>query len=105
MPSSNVLNSIRKDIETYSEKFLGIVENSEFKNTFPSIGSESLKRVPQGFNPDSPVAEYLKLKHITPNHSLPNQVLVSDELLTYTTNIYKKMLPLIEFLNEAIEQN
>lgn len=105
MPSSNVLNSIRKDMETYPEEFMGIVEGEDFKNIFPSIGSESLKRVPRGFSTDSPVADYLKLKHITPTHNITNQVLESDEFLSYITNIYKKMLPLIEFLNEAIEQN
>lgn len=105
MPSSSVLSSIRKDMETYPEEFMGIVEGEDFKNTFPSIGSESLKRVPQGFSTDSPVANYLKLKHITPTHSLSNQMLASDEFFDYATNIYKRMLPLIEFLNEAIEQN
>lgn len=105
MPSSSVLNSIRKDIETYPEKFLEIVESADFKNTFASIGSESLKRVPHGFSPNSTVAEYLKLKHITPNHKLNDQMLGSDEFLSYATEVYKKMFPLIDFLNEAIEQN
>ncbi|MDD2195859.1 MAG: DUF2461 domain-containing protein [Bacteroidales bacterium] len=104
-PSSSVLNSIRKDMETYPEEFMGIVESKDFINTFPSIGSESLKKVPRGFSPDSPVANYLKLKHITPTHSVSNQMLVSNEFLAYAISAYKRMLPLIEFLNEAIEQN
>jgi len=105
MPESSVLRAIRSDVETYPERFIDIVESKSFKSTFNSIGFDSLKKVPKGFSTDSPVAEYLKLKHFTPTHKLSNQTVLSDNLLDYTVEVYKKMLPLIEFLNEAIEHS
>lgn len=104
MPQPQILRKIRSDIETYADNFKAIVEEKNFVNTFSSLGEESLKRVPQGFSPDSPVAQYLKLKHITPSHRLSNEDLLLPDAFTTIVNMYKVMYPLIEFLNTAIEQ-
>lgn len=104
MAETNILKKIRSDIETYSDNFLEIVENKNFKNSFVNLGDESLKKVPQGFSPDSPVAQYLKLKHITPHHPLEDQDVTKEDAFDRIVEIYRVMFPLISFLNTAIEQ-
>jgi uncharacterized protein (TIGR02453 family) len=104
MAPNAILKRIREDIDYNAEKFLSIVENLGFKNSFSSIGDESLKRVPSGFSPESSVAKYLKLKHITPIHFLSNEDILSENLLIVLGDLYKLMFPLICFLNRSIEE-
>jgi uncharacterized protein (TIGR02453 family) len=104
MAEPSILKKIRQEIDIYSEEFIAIVEESLFKKTFINLGDEKLKRVPQGFSSDSPVAEYLKLKHITPHRPLSNDELTNQNLLGLTVDVFKTMYPLIHFLNSAIEE-
>jgi uncharacterized protein (TIGR02453 family) len=104
MAEPNTMRKVRMDIETYQEKFLEIVENKYFQNTFSSLGNESLKRVPQGFSPQSPVAQYRMLKHITPTHFLSDKALEDPKLLGSVVDLFRAMYPLVDFINIAIEQ-
>lgn len=103
MAPNPILKKIREDIDFYHEGFREIVESEDFQKTFTSIGSESLKRVPSGFSPDSPVAKYLMLKHITPSRPLSTNEVLDTNLIEKISSNYKLMFPLITFLNRAIE--
>jgi uncharacterized protein (TIGR02453 family) len=103
MAQPQIMRRVREEIVDYSEKFLEIIEHSGFKSSFSSLGEDSLKRVPQGFNSNPLVTKYLILKHITPHHNLTINDLSSPLLLDYSISIFKEMFPLIEFLNNAIE--
>lgn len=103
MAQPQVLKKIRSEMETYSDSFLEIVTEKNFKKTFESLGNESLKKVPQGFSSDSPVAEYLKLKHITPYHPVSDNILLNENLFEKVVGVFKVMHPIIAFLNTAIE--
>ena len=100
---SNILKTVREDIDFYSNDFLAIVENSTFLKTFPSLGTDKLKRVPTGFSAQSPVAEYLKFKSITPMQALSNEQVLDGNLLGTIDKAYKLMQPLIAFINRAID--
>ena len=102
MAPMEVMKRIREDIDLYPEDFLAIVENKKFKDTFQFFEEEKLKRVPQGFDKDSPVAEYLKFKHITPYHSLSSSDIADKNLLKNTLEVYKSLKPLDDFLNRSI---
>ncbi|RPH31152.1 MAG: DUF2461 domain-containing protein [Bacteroidales bacterium] len=102
MAPSDVMKRIREDIDLYPEEFLSIVDDKKFKETFQFFEEEKLKRVPQGFDKDSPVVEYLKFKHITPYHSLSEKDIADKNLLKKTLDIYKSMKPLVDFLNRSI---
>ena len=100
---NSILKKVREDIDYYADDFISIVQDPQFVEVFQSLGDDSLKRVPTGFAPDSPVAEYLKLKSITPSHALSNEQLISKGLLDYAESIYQRMHPLISFINRAID--
>jgi uncharacterized protein (TIGR02453 family) len=96
------MKRIRVEMDTYSEEFLAIVNGKKFKGSFSQFDSESLKRIPQGFSVDSPVAEYLKMKHITPFREMKDNELTSNNLLKSTLEAFSNMQPLVAFLNRAL---
>lgn len=102
-PQSKIIRSIRKDMDFYSDTFLQLVNNPDFKKTFSSLGSNSLKKIPAGFSSDSKVAHYLKLKEITPMHALNDNDILSQNLVDSIIHIFCKMQPLVAFINRAIE--
>jgi len=104
MAEPNTMRKVRMDIDTYQEKFIEIVRNKSFQNTFSGLGNESLKRVPQGFSAQSSVAQYLMLKHIIPTHYLDDKALSSSNLFTRVIDAFRVMHPLVQFINAAIEQ-
>lgn len=102
-PQGKTLKSIREDIDFYSDTFLEIVANPSFTKTFPSLGANSLKKVPAGFSANSKVANFLKLKQITPIHPLNNNDVLSENLVSKIMGAYTQMQPLIKFINRAID--
>jgi uncharacterized protein (TIGR02453 family) len=98
------MKRIRSEINAYSNEFLKIVSSNEFTSAFSHFDSESLKRVPQGFSADSPVVDYLKMKHITPYKKINDVDLVSKNLLSSSLSTFKALHPLVQFLNRAIEE-
>jgi uncharacterized protein (TIGR02453 family) len=102
MAPTEVMKRIREDIDLYPEDFLALVNDKKFKKTFQFFDEDRLKRVPQGFEKDSPVAEFLKFKHITPYHSFSEKDIADKDLLKNTIEVYKTMKPLVDFLNRSI---
>lgn len=104
MAQPAVMKEIREDMDTYSDEFLAIVNEPKFAKTFSFFADETLKRVPQGFSKESPVAEYLKLKHISPHRPMSNNEMCSDTLLEQALDMYRVMNPLIAFINRPIAE-
>jgi len=102
MAPTEVMKRIREDIDLYPEDFLAIVNEKKFAETFRFFDEDKLKRVPQGFDKDSAVAEFLKFKHITPYHSLNGEDIADQDLLSNTLKVYQSMKPLVDFLNRSI---
>ncbi len=96
------MKKIRIEMDTCSDEFLSIINSKTFKGSFSAFDSESLKRVPQGFSAESPVADYLRMKHITPFRELKDIELTTNGLLGSTLDAFKNLQPLIAFLNRAL---
>lgn len=103
MAPTDVMKRIREDIDLYPEEFLAILKEKTFNKTFQFFDEDKLKRIPQGFDKDSPVAEYLKFKHITPYHNLTEKDIADKELLGKTLKVFESMKPLVDFLNRSIK--
>lgn len=100
MPESSVLKEIRKEISAFGEEFLKIVEKDEFRNYFRGLSVEDkLKKVPQGFEKDDKMAEFLKLKHYIVTHPVSDEQLLNENAAKEFAKIYKAMKPLNDFLN------
>jgi uncharacterized protein (TIGR02453 family) len=82
-PEPSVLKTIRQEISAFGDEFKAILEQDEFRNYFRGLSVEDkLKKVPQGFEKDDKMAEYLKLKHFIVTHpvSLMNNCSVKMRL-------------------------
>lgn len=102
MAAPDIMKQIREDIELYSDEFLAIVNDKKFAKTFSFFENEKLKRVPQGFDKDSPMAEYLKFKHITPYKNMSESDLKSKDLIKNALDVYKTLKPLNDFINRSV---
>lgn len=103
MPEASVLKELRKEISLYSNDFLTIINNKEFKKYFPELDQEGkLKKIPQGFEKDDPMAEYLKLKNFIAVYDLQDEEVLDPNAVKNLTKIFKLMKPMNDFLNAPL---
>ncbi len=100
MPESSVLKTLRKEISLYGKEFLNILNNKEFKKYFSELDQDDqLKKVPQGFEKEDPMAEYLKLKSFIVVYNLSDKEISDKSASKNLAKIFKVMKPLNDFLN------
>lgn len=100
MPEPAVLKAVRNEISAFGDEFKTILEKNEFRNYFRGLSVEDkLKNVPQGFEKDDKMAEYLKLKHFIVTHPVSDEQLLSENAAQELSKIFKAMKPLVDFLN------
>ncbi len=103
MPESSVLKELRKEISLYAEDFLAVINQKEFKKHFPELDQEDkLKKIPQGFEKDDPMAEYLKLKNFIVVYNLKDEEVFDKNAVKNLTGIFRLMKPLNDFLNAPL---
>lgn len=98
------LKKMRRGIYNDYETFRSILDNKEFKKEIGDLyrDDDILKRIPNGFDKDSPATEYLKLKHFYVYKPIPENLLFDKNLIEYISNTYRLMQPLGTFLNELL---
>lgn len=100
MPESSVLKTLRKEISLYGKEFLNILNEKEFKKYFPELDQDDkLKKVPQGFEKEDPMAEYLKLKSFIVVYNLSDKEIQDKNASKNLAKIFNAMKPLNDFLN------
>lgn len=103
-PEPTVLKTIRQEISAFGDEFKAILEQDEFRNYFRGLSVEDkLKKVPQGFEKDDKMAEYLKLKHFIVTHPVSDEQLLSENAFKEFAKIFKAMKPLNDFLQTPFE--
>lgn len=104
MPDSSVLKDVRKEISLYGDDFLKIINNRDFKKHFPELDQDDkLKIVPQGFEKEDPMAEYLKLKNFIVVYSLKDEEVLDKNAVKNMTKVFKLMKPFNDFLNTPFQ--
>ncbi|MCQ4034412.1 DUF2461 domain-containing protein [Kaistella montana] len=99
-PDASVLKEIRKEISMNAKEFMEILEQDDFRNNFRGLSVEGkLQRVPNGFEKDDPMAEFLKLKNFIVVHPISNEDLINENVTKNIAKIYKSMKPLNDFLS------
>ena len=61
-----------------------------------------LRRVPRGFPPDHPAAEWLKLQSFTAVASIEPSVVTSPRLVDHLCRDFALLVPLVRWLNRAL---
>jgi uncharacterized protein (DUF2461 family) len=81
---------------------LKIVRNTRFRKLFDNVNGEQLTRVPRGFPPTHPAADYLKHKQFLVGRTLPVAAATSPSFYKVTVETFEAMVPFVRFLNEPI---
>jgi uncharacterized protein (TIGR02453 family) len=102
MPPGNILKAVRQEVYYHSEEFIKILETKKFKETFGQLGGDKLQRPPVGFPKDFPHNELLKFKSYAVMKNMPDERVLSGDLLKDAKADFKTMYPFIQFLNRAV---
>jgi rhodanese-related sulfurtransferase len=85
-----------------SGKALDFLNSQGLKNGFNGGGwaelNDKLTKIPQGFEKDDTMAEYLKLKHFTVSYPISDEELLAENAAENFTEIFKSIKPLNDFL-------
>ena len=107
MPMPDDLKKVRQEIDYNFAAFKKIIGSNKFKSMYGDVSSSAeykLSRVPKGYEPDNPAAEYLKLKSFVAMVALKDADLTSKDLIKKTVAAFEALQPLIEFVNHAISE-
>lgn len=96
------LRIVREHIAANRGRFRAIVESPAFKRGAGGLGGERLKRVPRGFDPQDPAAEYLKHKQFLAGREWPASFAVSPRFYGDLVRLFQLVAPLVRFLNEPL---
>jgi len=104
MPPPDMLQAIRQEIDYNGDKLEKILKAKSYTAYFDGLDQEDkLKTVPKGYDKEHKHLELLKLKSFIAFTNVDEKKLNSKDILTYLGNGYKAMLPLNQFLREAID--
>ena len=102
-PETSVLQAEREHIASSLRRFRTIVESPAFRRVLGALeGGEKLQRVPRGFPPDHPAAEYLKYRMFIAGREFPAIFATSPRFYPGVVNVFRHVTPLLRFLNEAL---
>lgn len=103
LPDSPVLKEIRKEISLFKDDFLKAIEDKDFKKYYTELDQEhKLKNVPQGFEKEDPMGEFLKLKSFIGVHNMTNKDLMEKNTVKNISKIFEAAKPLNDFLDTSI---
>ena len=102
MPDGDQLKKIRKAIADQPKRFLSIVGQKDFKKVFGKLQGEKLQRVPQGYEPNHPMAEWLKHKQFFVWVEWPETKCVREKFVADVAGVFESATPMVRFLNEAM---
>lgn len=100
-PNTETVNKIRTKIATHPDQWLKIIQDKKFQETF-TIGGDSLKRAPKGFDPEHPLIEDLKRKDYLASIVLNEKIVSEPDFLDYYVELCKTAAPFMEFLTRAV---
>ena len=92
---------VRNFISANGDEWEEIIMDSNFKQYFTVQGT-SLKRVPQGYDPNHPQAEFLKNKSWFIELPVSDETVMAENFVDYAAEIFTKMQPFHDYLNRAL---
>lgn len=102
MPHTSQLQLVREHIAEHHRRLRAIVQRPSFKKTAGELGGDRLSRVPRGFPPDHPAAEYLKHRQFLVGREYPPAFAASPRFYPTLLGLFREIAPLCGFLNEPL---
>ncbi|MCE7054116.1 DUF2461 domain-containing protein [Algoriphagus sp. AGSA1] len=104
MPMAETLKKIRREIDYSGAELQRIENNPDFKSLFGQIEGEKLKTSPRDYEADHEFIEYLRLKSFTVSSKISDRDIESGNFINIALDGFRKMIPLQQFLTQAIEE-
>lgn len=102
-PGSKILRAVRDEIYYSHKDFEKVILHKEFQSVFGKLWDEDkLKRVPRDFPKDSAAGEWLKYKSYIAMQHFSDADILGDKFIETTLDIFRKIKPMNDFLNNAI---
>lgn len=104
-PEASDLKKIRKEIAYFYEDLEEIVNDKDFKKTYPELDrteANSLKTAPKDYEKDHPAIEFLKLKSFTVSQKLDDKSLFEKDFIKKTAKKLILAKPLNDFLTRGL---
>ena len=103
MPATPALLRVREAIAAQPTALARLTRAPTFRRRFDGLSDEAkLRRVPRGFPPDHPAAEWLKLQSFTARASIEPSVVTSARLVDRLCRDFERLVPLVRWLNRAL---
>ena len=102
MPQSPELQALREHLAENYARFRSLVESPAFRRTAGPVTGDSLRRVPRGYPPDHPAAEYLKLRQFLFGREYPAAFATDTKFYREVVTLFARMAPVVHFLNEPL---
>ncbi len=106
MPMAPELKKIRQEIDYNLDEFKCIVEAKSFVAEYKELENSSdlkLSNLPRGYDKENPAGEYLKFKSLVAMNYLSDEDITSNKLTEKVVKAFKTLMPLVKFINKAIE--
>ena len=103
LPPKEQLAKVRQEIFYNIDEYKSIIGTKAFIQNFETVKGEKLKKPPKGFPADFAEIELLKHKDFIMINNISDEVILRDDFLEYSVNLFKKMKPFNDFLNRALD--
>jgi len=106
MPEAPVLAKTRQAIDTRFEDWNSVVTDPELLACFPGgvVASGATKRPPKGYDDANPAIHYLKFKGYYTQRFFSAAELMQPGFDQLLGACFRAVMPMVEFLNDAIEE-
>jgi uncharacterized protein (TIGR02453 family) len=101
-PQTSELQALRDHLAVNWKQFQAITESPAFQRAFGRVSGDALRRVPRGFPPDHPAAEYLKLRQFLVAREFPARLATTTRFYATLLRLFRQMGPFVRFLNEPL---
>jgi uncharacterized protein (TIGR02453 family) len=102
MPEAAELHALRNHLASNTVRFRSLAESPGFRRAVGAVSGSTLQRLPRGFPPDHPAAEYLKLKQFLFARDYPAAFATSPGFYRQVVSLFERMAPVVAFLNEPL---
>jgi uncharacterized protein (TIGR02453 family) len=101
-PEPAQLVAVREHIAANVRRLRSIVESPQFRRSVGTLDGQRLQRVPRGFPPDHPAAEYLRFRQFLAGREFPASFATSPHFYSGVLRVFRRVAPLTRFLNEPL---
>ena len=105
-PLPEQLNKIRQEIDYSFAEWTAIITDKSFKKNFPGAINNSgvMAKIPKGFEDNNPAKEFLKMKGFFTKEKISDNEIITTAIRSKIIDCFKANMPLIKFLNKAMDR-